>query len=141
MNTTDPQGLPEGSSMTSMIDVVFLLLIFFLCTLKFRVLEGRFETELPKGIGSAAGEVVDLLEPLELHVLNDAREVDGTRVRLGRGRSYPVATLPAVLAGLAHAFPGQDVLIHAGDGIAYGQVIAVVDACVEGGFQTLRFSG
>ena len=37
--------------MTPMIDVVFLLLIFFLCTLKFKLLEGKLAAYLPKDLG------------------------------------------------------------------------------------------
>ena len=39
-----------------MIDVVFLLLIFFICTMKFKVLEGKLATVLPKDVGVNAGE-------------------------------------------------------------------------------------
>lgn len=39
---------------TSMIDVTFLLLIFFVVTLKFKVLEGRLDASLPKDMGTAA---------------------------------------------------------------------------------------
>jgi len=131
----------QDTSMTSMIDVVFLLLIFSLCTLQFRVLEGRLDTELPMGFGQDTGELLEVLEPLELHVLNDPREPDGTRVRIGRGRSHTVAELPGVLVGLASAFPLHDVVLHAGDGVAHGQVVSVVDACIAGGFLTLRFAG
>ncbi|MDF1837417.1 MAG: biopolymer transporter ExbD, partial [Planctomycetota bacterium] len=37
--------------MTPMIDVTFLLLIFFMCTLKFKVLEGKLTAYLPKDVG------------------------------------------------------------------------------------------
>jgi len=37
--------------MTSMIDVTFLLLIFFMCTLKFKTLEGKLSAYLPKDVG------------------------------------------------------------------------------------------
>ena len=38
--------------MTPMIDVVFLLLIFFIVTLKFKTLEGRLDAALPKDRGT-----------------------------------------------------------------------------------------
>ncbi len=41
--------------MTPMIDVVFLLLIFFMVTMNFRVKEGKLEQRLPKNIGQNAG--------------------------------------------------------------------------------------
>lgn len=37
--------------MTPMIDVTFLLLIFFMCTLKFKTLEGKLSAFLPKDVG------------------------------------------------------------------------------------------
>ncbi len=37
--------------MTPMIDVVFLLLIFFMCTLKFKTLEGKLSAYLPADVG------------------------------------------------------------------------------------------
>ena len=37
--------------MTPMIDVTFLLLIFFMCTIKFKTLEGKLEAFLPKDVG------------------------------------------------------------------------------------------
>lgn len=46
---------------TSMIDVTFLLLIFFVVTLKFKVLEGRLDASLPKDMGTAASPS----EPIE----------------------------------------------------------------------------
>ena len=38
--------------LTAMIDVTFLLLIFFLCTLRFRSFEGKLEAFLPRDGGS-----------------------------------------------------------------------------------------
>ena len=42
--------------MTPMIDVTFLLLIFFMCTLKFKVLEGKLGAYLPKDVGVNTSE-------------------------------------------------------------------------------------
>lgn len=41
--------------MTPMIDVVFLLLIFFIVTMKFRIEEGKLEAKLPEDMGQNAG--------------------------------------------------------------------------------------
>jgi len=43
--------------MTPMIDVTFLLLIFFMCTIKFKTLEGKLAAYLPKGEGPSAAPV------------------------------------------------------------------------------------
>ncbi len=42
--------------MTPMIDVTFLLLIFFIVTLKFKTLEGRLDSNLPKDMGTSTQE-------------------------------------------------------------------------------------
>ena len=46
--------------LTSMIDVVFLLLIFFLCTLKFKTLEGKLAAYLPKDVGVNTSEAEEI---------------------------------------------------------------------------------
>ncbi len=38
-------------TMTPMIDVTFLLLIFFMCTIRFKTLEGKLSAHLPKDVG------------------------------------------------------------------------------------------
>lgn len=52
--------------MTPMIDVTFLLLIFFMCTIKFKTLEGKLAAFLPKDVGVNPGmdespEKIDVL--------------------------------------------------------------------------------
>jgi biopolymer transport protein ExbD len=42
--------------MTPMIDVTFLLLIFFVCTIKFKTLEGKLAAYLPKDVGVNASD-------------------------------------------------------------------------------------
>lgn len=44
--------------MTSMIDVVFLLLIFFMCATKFKIPEGTLDSFLPRDRGTSAGSAV-----------------------------------------------------------------------------------
>ena len=63
--------------MTPMIDVTFLLLIFFMCTLKFKVLEGKLGAYLPKDVGAQAQPQVEIEKfKIQLRVVND-----GTKVR------------------------------------------------------------
>ena len=50
--------------MTPMIDVTFLLLIFFMCTIKFKTLEGKLAAYLPKDVGVNPSEAVERTEPI-----------------------------------------------------------------------------
>ncbi|MDA1264761.1 MAG: biopolymer transporter ExbD, partial [Planctomycetota bacterium] len=51
--------------MTSMIDVTFLLLIFFMCTLRFKDLEGLLAAHLPKDVGLSRADA-ERAEPVEI---------------------------------------------------------------------------
>ena len=68
--------------MTPMIDVTFLLLIFFLCTIKFKLLEGKLAAYLPKdvGVNSSPAEPKEKVE-ITIHVLEA-----GTRVFASSGK-------------------------------------------------------
>lgn len=54
--------------MTPMIDVTFQLLIFFLCNIKFKLLEGKLPTFLPKDVGVNATPIDKLLEKIDVRI-------------------------------------------------------------------------
>ena len=54
--------------MTPMIDVTFLLLIFFLCSIKFKVLEGKLQTYLPKDVGVNTTPQQKMLEKVDIRI-------------------------------------------------------------------------
>lgn len=63
---------PDGeykTDMTPMIDVVFLLIVFFIC-IDFKVLEAKLDAWLPTDKGSIS-QVVELVEQLSVKVLLD----------------------------------------------------------------------
>lgn len=66
----------EGSplEMTSMIDVVFLLLIFFMCTTKFKLPEGSLRSHLPRNRGSSNPDPT-VTKGCRITLLNDAGKV------------------------------------------------------------------
>ena len=66
-----PRG-PADLNMTPMIDVVFLLLIFFIVSTEFRTIEGLLPTNLPRQQGvSAADPLEPPLPPLRIILSND----------------------------------------------------------------------
>ncbi len=70
--------------MTPMIDVTFLLLIFFICTLKFKTLEGKLAAYLPKDVGVNQSQA----EPIEkVEILLKVR-VEGNKLE-PRERAFP----------------------------------------------------
>ncbi len=130
----------DGQQLTAMIDVVFLLLIFFLCTMSFRVIEGRVDTELPKDEGQNSGAVADLLEPLNIHIENDASRSAGFAVRVG-GRPADIETIAGLVAGAMALVPEIAVRLSTGASVTYGQVMAVIDEVLAGGVSQVHFAG
>jgi biopolymer transport protein ExbD len=73
----------EGGSMTTMIDVVFLLLIFFMLTLKILPSEGEFQVQMPTA--SAAVDVAVDRPHTDIRIRLVAND-DGSLNRLQLGR-------------------------------------------------------
>ncbi|MFM7930669.1 MAG: ExbD/TolR family protein, partial [Pirellula sp.] len=62
--------------LTSMIDIIFLLLIFFVMTFKIAAQEGDFNIRMPIGGGSGAADTTDLPSKLRLRSNTDGELVD-----------------------------------------------------------------
>ncbi|MCA9136564.1 MAG: biopolymer transporter ExbD [Planctomycetales bacterium] len=61
-------------NMTSMIDIVFLLLVFFVMTFKIVEMEGDFTVRMPlAGNGATVSDITDLPLKLRLHADNDGK--------------------------------------------------------------------
>ena len=143
--------------MTPMIDVTFLLLIFFMCTLQFRTLEGKLAAYLPRDVGPNpdASEPQEALE-VTLRVLEEGARIrpagraDG-RYELGPDRRLEYAVGPrrttelAVVAErlreLHRAGPERPVTLDARPGVVHGEVVGVLDAALNVGFTDITFVG
>jgi biopolymer transport protein ExbD len=126
--------------LTPMIDVVFLLLIFFMCTLSFAVNEGRLVTHLPKDRGAARTAAMDLLMPLDLGVERDASRPGGVAVRVGPRLRVNLTELPGIIAAKIARESDLRVRISTEEHVTYGEAISVLDACVLGGLTDVSFT-
>jgi biopolymer transport protein ExbD len=111
--------LPEFQ-FTPMIDVVFLLLCFFITTSVFSQWEYEVDVVLPT---AQSGKMPDRL-PGEI-IINITR--DG-RLIINRQVLTP-AQLRERLVRLARYFPGQPVVVRADRATPYEHVIGVIDSC------------
>ena len=152
----------EKPDMTSMIDVVFLMIVFFLC-LDFKVLEAKLDAFLPTARGGSAKHV----EPVHhvevaVHVIDpgrrEATEADryalrDRRVRwqvgsrsfatlaecrreLSRLAAEPSFTVPDDATGSRKLVP-CDVRGHRAT--CYDDIARTVDACRAAGFDDIHF--
>lgn len=159
----DESSKDASADMTPMIDVVFLLIIFFLC-IDFKVLEAKLPAYLPKDRGSNGGEPV---ESLKVHIVCDAFgakvlrpsgtsfRLEGHRVHYDVGPRRNLATIGELTAELKAisqdpnrmvpdpAKPGQmkpiDVVVLPGPGVVYADVARCVDSVTESGFTDINF--
>ncbi len=106
--------------MTSMMDIIFLLLFFFITTSVFSQWEYEIEISLPS---AQSGKVPDRL-PGEI-IINIAK--DG-RVSVNQ-QDLTLDALKTRLDRLARYFPGQPVVLRADKETRYEALIKVVDTC------------
>lgn len=127
-------GLPE-LGMAPMIDVVFLLLIFFMCTASWKLLENQMPSQLPRaGLGDQSQQ--DDFDPIRVRLSRSATGVlvecdgqacgtfDGLVERL-RARSR-IVQLP--------------VLIEGEPTVPFGHMVAALDACYRADLRSVAFS-
>ncbi len=152
--------------MTPMIDVTFLLLIFFMCTIKFKTLEGKLGAYLPKGEGvapvpsepkdahtfmvqvMAPGQRVLPTAPAQAWVPGSSEEflLVGHEVQYRIGReafsSNPLGrdALLGHLRGLQRTDPSRPVRIVTTPGTVHADVVTALDLLTQVGFQEVTFA-
>ncbi len=114
------RGLLPTFQMTAMMDVIFLLLCFFVTTSVFSQWEYEIDISLPT---AQSGKVPDRL-PGEI-IINIAK--DG-RVSINQ-QDLTLEALKGRLDRLAKYFPGQPVVLRADRETRYDALIKVVDTC------------
>lgn len=119
-----PPRVPRRPSLTPMIDVVFLLLVFFMLAARFGM-EGGLQLNLA---GQAAGVAEWSGPPRLVDVLPEGQRLNGVAL------DWPA--LLAELARLTEA-PEDAVLLRARDGAALQRLVAVIEALHDAGHARL----
>ena len=127
-------------NMTPMIDVVFQLLIFFVCTTNFQVMEELLPSNL-LGPGSvAAAKIPPELEDLDEVVIKLTVEQGLPRWRVNE-RTYTRGNeLRGVLGSLAQLSRHLPVVLDISPDVAMGNVIDLYDVCRLAGFGKIQFA-
>ncbi len=157
--------------MTPMIDVTFLLLIFFMCTHKFKTLEGKLAAYLPKdvGVNQMDAEPIEKVEIL-MRVVKEGTKLkvtdsggvrtytssDTGRYDWGEDRvmeynvgPYRTQDLDALRSKLAKVYrdrlsSGEEKVpatIDARPKTVYSDVVKVLDQAIDAGFTDITFVG
>jgi len=122
---------------TSMIDVVFLLLIFFMCASKFRVLEERLDTFLPNR-GPGRGPVRHEVEPIAIKVSTQGRSRRIPVFRVYGWTCHDANELAARLLRLPR--PAKyEVQIDGEGNCPFQHIMSAVDACARADLTKVSF--
>ena len=120
-----------GFQLAPMIDVIFILLSFFIATQIFSQWETEIEIALPT---ARTGEMPDRLPgEIIVNILSD-----GT-VSVNR-RVVDDAELSGLLSRIVGLFPGQPVLIRADKHTDYEHIIRVLDLCRQADIWNVSFA-
>jgi len=115
--------------LAAMVDILFLLLIFFMTASIFREAEMSLDITLP---AADTGEVVESMAiPLVITIDADSRIFMGPR-------ELNLADVRENLAALARQITGETVIIRADESARTGVTIAVIDAARAAGIDEVR---
>ena len=118
-----PRRHPRRMSLTPMIDVVFLLLIFFMLASRFGM-----DAVLPVAGGSGGAGAAWQGPPRLVDIAPDGVALNG--------RPLPAADLPGALAALMPG-PGDAVILRPAEGVPLQRLVGVMDRLTAAGLTNL----
>ena len=137
---TFPQPKKVGISLTSMIDVIFLLLIFFVCTANFQRLEEKLTLDLTHA--GTVGKFVNghpqeqNWQLLQVQITNS----QGLLWTIEGREFHSLNEVTNFLAPIAKSQPDIPVILDPGKRIPFEHVIDIFDLCRELGFSRIQFA-
>jgi biopolymer transport protein ExbD len=144
-------------NMTPIIDVTFNLLIFFMCQIKFKQLEGKLDSYLPTDRGAMTTQMKEMLEDISIRLSvkgeNTIIAVNGKAVatlpvpRPNADGKWQVAEKPPTLPELERMVkmlhdkqPDVAAIVEPDRNVPTGHVVAVVDACLAVNHNKINFA-
>ncbi len=139
----DPGDNPVAINVVPMVDVIFCLCVFFMCSFKFKEQEIRFESWLPKQKGAGPGAPVLIEEVRVALTWDDARS--GVVRRLGsREFASDFDLVSAVKEQHAARVRGgradDPVTVDADPRVPWESVMKVVELVKHGGIDRIEFA-
>ncbi len=136
---------PVEINVTAMVDVIFCLVVFFMCTFHFKQLEGKIQTWLPKDRDCGWTPQPPVLEEIRVIMRRDPQSGAVSR-RLGN--RPPVTSDTALVddilvmvqdyikAGRTHC----PILVDASADVPWTDVMHVIDLCRQRGLLNVEFT-
>jgi biopolymer transport protein ExbD len=141
--------------MTPMIDCTFNLLIFFLCNINFKLLEGKIPAYLPKDVGVNATPIDKQLEKIEIHLYRkkasggDAidKKTDWTwtdnqiEIRVQGKKMANLKEFYNTIKKVHEANKEAKATFYPGPGTLYIDSVKVINECLRAKFTDITFAG
>ncbi len=130
----------RSMSMTPMIDVVFLLLIFFVCASVGQIRESLLPTELSPG-SIESPELMEVEKPLgEVWLKLTRTDDERTLVELNDREYDDFGQLETTLKQLAELAPEIPIILDIAPAVPMRDMIRVYDTCRAADFETIQFA-
>ncbi|MCC6741997.1 MAG: biopolymer transporter ExbD [Planctomycetia bacterium] len=124
---------PVALNVAPMVDIIFCLCIFFMCSFHFKQLEGKFESWMPTDEGNRLIQPPPpVLEEVRVLMIWDAATQSSRRQVGNIAVTSDAEFVSVVRAGLArHAGAGRNapVIIDAKPDVPWKDVVRVLDVC------------
>jgi biopolymer transport protein ExbD len=141
----DPNENPVAINVVPMVDVIFCLCVFFMCSFKFKQLEGKFDSWLPKDKGvSAVTDPTMMIQEIRVAMFWDPA-TETVRRQLGHNIVESDDELQQLIAG-AHADHKKlgkldtPVIIDADARIPWKDVVNVMNICKKNKIDKIEFA-
>jgi biopolymer transport protein ExbD len=126
IRVTEPKNTVESIELTPIIDMVFLLLIFFLVATTFHQTEREMQIALPAS--ASAGPISSVLREIIINV-------DAEGEIIVSGISMTAEDLRTLVTEAVAGNPEQKVTVRGDRATAYANIIRVLDVCKGAGIQ------
>jgi len=146
-NIGEASDNPVEINVTAMVDVIFCLCIFFMCSFHFKQLEGKVDAWLPKDKGPNAApiDLKPVLEEVRVFMRWDpstgatVRKV-GSRQAVGSDDEL-METIRSMMSDYERAQkPNAPVLIDATSDVPWSDVVHVLDLCKAAKYSKIEFA-
>jgi biopolymer transport protein ExbD len=135
-NIGEASDNPVALNVTAIVDIVFCLCLFFMCSLKFKQLEGRIEAWLPDDHGNQ----VTVEQPPVFDQIRVSLRWDGTRtIRKVGARETPT---DLDFAEALHRYPKSlnlAVAVDATADVPWSDAVHTLDLCRRHKFEKVEF--
>jgi biopolymer transport protein ExbD len=139
---------PVGINVTALVDIIFCLCLFFMCSLKFRELNGKMDSWLPENKGPKSSAQMNL--PMdEIRVLLSYDKDRKQMQRLFVNRPIPVgdegdSLLQKLIREQSASYRslGKNdvpVIVDAGPAVPWKEVVKVMNMCKAENVQKIEF--